>query len=214
MKEFGIFVLVSIILIFGLMAGYNAGNNIDWIVNVEGDDVNESYTIEQNWLSQATSYTSECEESNDGERLYPTPNGSLGTDVCQWFGETQENQDSDILFLETVGDAREGYVNLTVSAYTYPPEDQNSANETKEIAMDTGTNTYDIGLKNYNYFDIRIDTSENQGSDNQRPHIDRFSLIFTATDKKLVGVESQTARTLTILILLFSLLMFFSQVTN
>lgn len=207
MKEFAIFIIISIFLIFGSMTIYNTGGEISWQETVNASAANETYTVDTDWAQEST--YNNCTISNTDDLIYPDPNS-----YCEWQGDIQEEEAQDILFLTTDADARDGEVNFTVSAYEYPPGNQNGPNETVTYTVPTGTETYEVGFKNFNYFDVRIDMVENDGSANQRPHVDSFNLTYAATEENLVGVESDTVRFMAIMIFLLSLFLFFSKVAG
>lgn len=210
MKEFIVFIFVSIVLIFGSISVYQTGDEtFNWQTTESGDPINQSYSVDTNWDNTSVSANNDCLVSNDGDLLYPDQNAE-----CSWFSLIQQDSTSDILFLTTEANAQEGTVNMTVRAWEYPPEDQGAPNETQSFLVDTGTETNRVGFVNYTYFDVVANMEETGGNQNQRPHLDSFDLIFKENTDQVIGVGSDTIRTLSILIFLIGLVLFFSKATG
>lgn len=178
------FVVFGLLYMFSFPFVYSAAGEIGLETTFEEDPL-QSYSVDSNWSEEALEIDN---LETDSDILYPEANQD-----GYWLSPLQEEDNSRVVVVESDADNRDGVVNITVNAFEEVPENQEpDASETVEVGF--GINEYELGLEQYNYFEVRIDMIEEEGNSNQRPNLDSFTVSFEYLEEDTVGLSSDDLR--------------------
>lgn len=144
------------------------------------------FDVSSNWSDQGTLSDNML---TDGDIIYPDSNQQ-----GNWTSFVQDVPRNRIVEVTYDADMREGTGHIFVDAWTDNPNGD-APDDTVTVNLSSGVNTEEVGFSEYNYFRITIQMTEEGGSANQRPAVDRLNVDYEIVEEQLIGVETSTLYT-------------------
>lgn len=196
------FVYLLMFVVFGFIAimSFSYILNIVPLLNIQtapGVEDTVNYSVSSNW--DDSGYLDNME--TDGDLIYPAVSSS-----GSWTSEIIDVPRNRVLYAYYGADITEGNGTLTVNAWRDPPNGS-EPDVTETVNLSTGENREVFNLTEQNYFEVRINLTENMGSNNFRPNVDYIDLEYEIIEGEYIGISSTDMLPIVISLMFFSFLM-------
>lgn len=185
------FTAFGILMILGFFTVIPEVKNVD--LTDQGTFVQGEYSVSENWEDYGT--LNNLETNRD--TIYAEPNSE-----GNWTSFLQQQENFDIVELQTNSDIRDGKINYTLNLW----ENGIDGSADKTISGTITQANYQETIENvteYNHFSVTLTLVEEEGSNNQRPNVDSLNVTFIENlEREGVGLDSDAFEAFVLMVFL------------
>lgn len=162
---------------------------------------NFNYVVDDDWDSTGT--LSDYMET-DGEKIYPEP-----TETGTWTSGARGEEDTSSVYMDVQSDMSDGNGEVRLNGYTDRPDSSTEPNETFDRELESGDNSFDFNdenLTDYDYFDVEIELTEDDNSDNERPNVESLEYGFSSVNPDFLNPRKPLTEILGLLVTVMGVL--------
>lgn len=168
------------ILTIGL--GANMLQGTDYRTALDVVDTKE-FNVKNNWSDKGTLKNL----NTDGDIIHPSANSN-----GNWTSTIQDIPRARLIDYEYEADMRDGNGQIIINAYK--DDVVGGIDKTESFNLESGVNSRELNLTEYDFFEFVFTLNETAGSSNQRPNVDRLNVDFDIVGNKQIGLDEGTTQ--------------------